>query len=311
MALRMDPEVELAIRRVAGVFRHVEKPPLGDVALRRAYAADFARLTADVPGPPNVRTKELETLGHDGTRVGLRFYERVDGVRGPAVLYIHGGGMILGSIDESHTLIAGYVAASGVSMLAVDYRLAPEHPHPAPVEDCYAALCFLVQHGGVDPTRIGVMGDSAGGGLAAATTLVVRDRGGPAIARQVLVYPMVDDRTTSVAPALAPFLTWSLEDNETGWRALLGERFGGDVPEHAAPARARKLSGLPPAYIEVGQLDLFCDEDIAYAGQLARAGVEVELHVHPGCPHSFDRYAPRAAVTKRAMADRLRVLASL
>ena len=309
MALHIDPEVERAMKWVAGVVAHSERPGVGDIALRRAQAADYARLTVGVPAPPNVRAQDLETRGYDGAIVKLRWYGRIDGARGPAVLYIHGGGMILGSVDESHTLVAGYVAACGVPMLAVEYRLAPEHPHPSPVEDCYAALQFLSRHEGVDPSRVAVMGDSAGGGLAAATTLVARDRGGPAIARQLLVYPMLDDRTVSVEPPLASHLTWSHEDNETGWRALLGDR--ADVHEHAAPARARDLSGLPPAYIDVGQLDLFCAEDIDYARRLGQAGVDVELHVHPGCPHGFDRYAPRAAVTKRAMSDRLRVLASL
>ena len=306
----VDPEVAFAMKRLAAVVRHTDKPAVGDVALRRRQAADYARFTVGLPGPPEVVTRDLEMRGHDGAPVRLRWYERT-GARGPAVLYIHGGGMIMGSLDESHLLVAGYVAHSGVSMLAVEYRLAPEHPHPTPVEDCYAALQMLAREGGCDPSRLAVMGDSAGGGLAAATTLVARDRGGPAIARQLLVYPMLDDRTVTADPLLAPFLTWSHEDNETGWRALLCGRRGDDVHEHAAPARARDLSRLPSAYIEVGQLDLFCDEDVAYARRLGQAGVDVELHVHPGCPHGFDRVAPRAAVTKRAMADRIRVLQAL
>ncbi|EWM11425.1 LOW QUALITY PROTEIN: alpha/beta hydrolase, partial [Kutzneria sp. 744] len=204
-----------------------------------------------------------------------------------------------------------YVADTGVPMLAVDYRLAPEHPHPTPVEDCYAGLTWLVEHAAelnVDPARIAVMGDSAGGGLAAGTTLLARDRGLP-VARQILVYPMLDDRTTTDDPALAPFLGWSADDNYTGWHALLGDAAGGpEVSSYAAPARASDLSGLPPSYVEVGELDLFRDESVDYARRIAAAGASVELHVHPGCPHGFELIAPDSAVARRARADRLRVL---
>ncbi|MEO6954042.1 MAG: alpha/beta hydrolase [Polyangia bacterium] len=308
MAFTIDPEVAFAMKRLAALVRHTDSPAIGDVALRRKHAADYARFSVGLPGPPDVMTCDLETRGHDGATVKLRWYERRGGVRGPAALYVHGGGMIMGGLEETHLVVAGYVAESGVPMLAVDYRLAPEHPHPTPVEDCYAALQFLALHEGCAPSRLAVMGDSAGGGLAAATALLARDRGGPAIARQLLVYPMLDDRTVTVDPVLAPFVTWSAEDNVTGWRALLGPRPG---DAYAAPARAQDLSRLPPAYVEVGQLDLFCDEDLAYARRLGQAGVDVELHVHPGCPHGFDRVAPRAAVTRRAMADRIRVLKAL
>jgi acetyl esterase/lipase len=156
------------------------------------------------------------------------------------------------------------------------------------------------------------MGDSAGGGLAAAVALLARERGGPAISCQVLIYPMLDDRTTTPDAQIAPFATWTYDDNITGWGALLGERAGSDgVSPLAAPARATDLTGLPPAYIEVGELDIFRVEDVGYAGRLAAAGVRAELHVHPGAPHAFDAIAPDASVTMRAVEDRLRVLRSL
>ena len=141
----------------------------------------------------------------------------------------------------------------------------------------------------IDPARVAIMGDSAGGGLAAGVALLARDRG-VALARQVLVYPMLDDRTTVPDPELAPFAAWSYDDNYTGWHALLGDAIGtDDVPPSAAPARADDLSGLPPTYIDVGDLDIFRDEDIEYARRIAATGTTVELHVHPGCPHGFDR----------------------
>ena len=153
---------------------------------------------------------------------------------------------------------------------------------------------------------------TAPGGLAAATALVTRDRGGPALARQILVYPMLDDRNVS-APSPAPgVLLWTYEDNATGWGALLGEAAGGEnVSAYAAPARARDLAGLPPAYIMVGDMDIFRDEDIAYAARLSAAGVPTELHVHPGAPHAFDFLAYGSTIAKRAFADELRVLQSL
>jgi acetyl esterase/lipase len=199
----------------------------------------------------------------------------------------------------------------------VDYRIAPEHPHPTPVEDCYAALRWLAEGAatlGVDPARIGVMGDSAGGGLAAGVCLLARDRGGPPVAAQLLIYPMLDDRTHTPDPALLPFLTWSYDDNITGWAALLGDKARidgagtGAVSPYAAPARATDLTGLPDTYIDVGDLDIFRDEDITYARRLSDAGVPTELHLHPGCPHAFEALARRADVSQRAIGDRVRRL---
>ena len=200
-------------------------------------------------------------------------------------------------------------------MLVVDYRTAPEHPHPTPVEDCYAALAWLAEQApalGVDPARLAVMGDSAGGGLAAGVCLMARDRDGPAVAQQLLIYPMLDDRPSPPDPALMRFLTWTYDDNLTGWGALLAEKAGAqDVSPYAAPARATDLTGLPDTYIDVGDLDIFRDEDMAYAQRLSGAGVPTEFHLHPGCPHIFETVARGADVSKRAMHDRIRRLRSL
>ena len=173
-------------------------------------------------------------------------------------------------------------------MLVVDYRVAPEFRIRLPLQDCYAALRWLAGHAGelgVDATRLAVMGDSAGGGLAAGLCLLARDRGGPAIAAQLLIYPMLDDRTRGGGAAGGTLLTWSYDDNATGWDALL---CGGTADGYAAPARADELAGLPPAYLDVGGLDIFAEEDVDFARRLITAGVPVELHVYPGCPHGFD-----------------------
>jgi acetyl esterase/lipase len=251
----------------------------------------------------------------DGASLDLTWYHTPASRPGSAVLYLHGGGMIFGleHLGRVYDLaVRDYVATSGVPMLMVDYRIAPEHPHPTPVEDCYAALRWLADNAavlGVDSTRIAVMGDSAGGGLAAAVCLLARDRGGPSVAAQLLIYPMLDDRAQVPDPQLLPFLTWNYDDNITGWGALLGESAGGaSVSPYAAPARATDLTGLPATYIDVGDLDIFRNENIAYARRLSDAGVPTELHVHPGCPHAFEALARSADVSQRAIGDRLRRL---
>ncbi|MEU9273099.1 alpha/beta hydrolase [Streptomyces sp. NPDC048251] len=282
--------------------------------LRERGDAGLAFAEAALPEVESVSRTDHFTTSHDGAEVLLRWYApegRDPSGSGPAAVYLHGGGMIAGSVALFDRWVAGYAAESGVPLLAVDYRRAPDHPHPTPVEDSHAGLAWLAENAealGADPARIALMGDSAGGGLAAAAALLARDRGTP-VAKQILIYPMLDDRTTEPDPALAPFVSFTYDENHTGWHALLGDAVGGpDVPGYAAPARAQDLTGLPPAYIEVGELDIFRDEDIEYAFRLAATGTSVELHVHPGCPHGFDRLAPHADVVRRSRADRLRVL---
>lgn len=268
-----------------------------------------------LPEHPEVTRTDHTVASYDGVDISARWYAPVDRTPGPAVVYLHGGGMIMGSVAGYDRLVAGYTADSGVPFLSVDYRVAPEFPHPTPVEDCFAGLTWLTTHADemdVDPARVAVMGDSGGGGLAAGVVLLARDRGVP-LARQVLVYPMLDDRTTVPDPELAPFAVaaWSYDDNHTGWHALLGDAIGSDaVPYAAAPARAEDVSGLPPTYIDTGDLDIFCEESIEYASRIRATGTNVELHVHPGCPHGFDRM-PGLPVAARAFADRRRVLRSL
>lgn len=274
------------------------------------YANNTAQPVADT-----VDITDHEVTTGDGTAIRARWYLSPASVSRAAVLYLHGGGMIVGSVPIFDGPVSRYVASTGVPMLSVYYRLAPEHPHPTPVEDAYTGLLWLAAHAdelGVDADRIAVMGDNAGGGIAAAVAILSRDRRGPAIARQILLYPMFDDRTTTPDPYIAPFAAWSYDDNVTGWTALLGDRAGGpDVEASAAPARLTDATGLPPAYIEVGQLDIFRDETIRYALTLSQAGVPVELHVHPGVPHEYDAIACDADVSRRALADRHRLLKSL
>ncbi len=318
MPFTLDPEVAEAFAPFAADADGRTPPPVGDVTARRAtLEAVFGYLDTAQPFPDDVTISDHELTTVDGATIPLRWYTRTDasGEPGPAVLYMHGGGMIAGRVSLFDGSVSRYVSASGTPILSVDYRRAPEHPHPAPVEDVYAALGWLHEHAaglGVDPARIGVFGDSAGGGLAAAVSILARDREGPAIAKQILVMPMLDDRTVTPDPQFAPYVVWSWDDNRTGWQALLGDAAGGpDTPAYAAPARVLDPAGLPPAYIEVGQLDVFRDEDLAYAMRLGQAGVPVEFHLHPGVPHEFDFFAFNSAAARRAIADRVRALASL
>lgn len=316
MPLQMDPEVAAAMAPIAEAAAQVTPPPAGDWKTRRAAVDELiTAFTGSWTKPTDVEVVEHVTRTEDGATLRMRLYRKAGSDPGSLAVYIHGGGMFLCSVDTHDPICRRYVADSGVPLLSVDFRFAPEHPFPTSVEDCYAALRWAVRNApelGVAPTRIAVMGDSAGGGMAAAVALMARDRGGPAIARQILVYPMLDDRTTTPDPVIAPFAMWSTDDNITGWGCLLGDAAGGpDVPPYAAPARAQDLSGLPPAYIEVGQLDIFRAEDTEYAERLGRAGVDVEFHLHPGVPHAFEVFAPDSAVARRAMADRIRVLRSL
>ncbi len=214
----------------------------------------------------------------------------------PAVLEIHGGGYVIGSADMSDPANRAIAHSLGCVVVSVDYRLAPETPWPGSLNDNYAALCWLAGNAGelgIDPARIAITGGSAGGGHAAALALharnVIRQTGsGPAICFQLIDYPMLDDRTC-VDPDPHPYtgeFVWTPELNHFGWKSLLGTDPGGDgVHETAAPARATDLSGLPPAYISIGALDLFLDESLEYTRRLARAGIPVELHVIPGAFH--------------------------
>ncbi|MFD3519090.1 alpha/beta hydrolase [Streptomyces sp. NPDC058653] len=316
MSFSWDPEVLAAAAELFGGPVEIAAAPVGDVATRRAVVDTVhAQLDVAQPVPDDVTIRDFETTAGDGTKLLLRWYAKEGARPGSAVLFLHGSGMIASGVALYDGTVSRFVSSSGVPFLSVEYRLAPEHPHPTPVEDAYAGLVWLAEHAeelGVDPARLAVMGDSGGGGVAAGLALLARDRSGPPIARQILLYPMLDDRTTSPDPALAGLVTWSYEDNITGWQALLGDARGGpDVSPYAAPARMRDAAGMPSLYMEALELDIFRDEDIDYARRTAAAGVPAELHVHPSVPHAFETIAFDSAVARRMKADRVRVLRAL
>lgn len=248
--------------------------------------------------------------------VPVRLYETDDRPRpSSALVWLHGGGFVIGSIDDADAACRRWAEAYHCLVMAVDYRLAPESPYPAALEDCYEALRWLratAHERGVDPARIVVAGASAGGGLAAATALLARDRGEVALRAQHLWYPMLDDRGDTASSRAITFPNvWHGRANQQGWDAYLSGLAPDERPVHAVPGRATvdDLRGLPPAYIDVGTLDPLRDEDIDYARRLLAAGVPCELHVTPGVFHASEALAPHAASSKRinaARADALR-----
>jgi acetyl esterase/lipase len=224
----------------------------------------------------------------------------------PCVYYIHEGGMIGGDNRFSLQLLLNWILEFNIVVVSVEYRLAPEHPHPAPSEDCYAGLLWTAanaQELGIDLSQLSVMGASAGGGLAAAMTLMARDRNGPVLNGQLLLCPMLDDRDQT--PSTHQFEGtgfWDRQSNLTGWTALLGDQRGtSNVSPYAAPSRAEDLSNLPPAFIDVSSTETFRDEDIDYARRIWQAGGVAELHVWPGGFHGFTGFMPQAALSKLAL----------
>ena len=317
MIYELDPELAPAMAALAAKAAGAPRPARGDWrAVRETADAGQAYMATLVPPSSGVSTTDFSTRTLDREdEIELRWYAKTGSTTGSAVVYAHGGGMLGGSVDLYDTLLSWYVAQTGVPFLSVGLRLAPEAPtSTAMAEDVFGALRWLHAHGedlGVDPDRIAVMGDSGGGGPTAGAAILARDQGVP-LAKQLLVYPMLDDRNTKPGPIPEELLTWSYDNNHTGWVTLLGDQIGGDdVSPVAAPARLTDFTGLAPAYIEVGDLDIFRDEGIAYAAGLARAGVPIELHVHPGAPHGFERFVPEAGVSRRAMADRVRAAAAI
>ena len=248
------------------------------------------------PGPPG------------GPEVMVRVYTPSD-LDGPVpgFYWIHGGGMVIGYASMEDPASKATAAEMGCVVASVEYRLAPEHPHPAPIEDCYAGLKWFADNSeslGVDRERIAIGGGSAGGGLAAALALLVRDRGEIDIISQQLIYPMLDHRSITHASHYVQHpKVWNRKCNIAGWSALLGESVDSDdVSPYASPALAEDLSGLPPAFIIVGELDLFVDESIDYAKRLIQAGVAAELHIFPGAFHGSELMLPEAEISRRWLA---------
>lgn len=245
----------------------------------------------ELPGTPEVSVRVFRPAGQGVPEAGSPK---------PALLWIHGGGLIIGDAGQDHAFCQRASDELDAVVASVQYRLAPDHPFPTPLEDCYSALRWLAGQPDVDPERIAIGGGSAGGGLTAALALLARDREEVRPAFQLLVYPMLDDRTTRRTDIdERGFRLWNQRANRIGWRSYLGSAYGSaDVPPTASPARSTDLSGLPPAWLGVGDHDLFYDEDLEYARRLREAGVDCDLTVVPGAYHAFDGIEPKAPVSR-------------
>jgi triacylglycerol lipase len=306
----VDPELAPVVAVMPALVLNAQSLP----ALRAAMAARKQPITDDVPG---VVVSERRAAAGSNDREGVRVlvYEpQGRSGREGALLWMHAGGYVVGSADADDQYCRRLASAAGCVVVSVDYRLAPEAPHPAPLDDCDAAYRWLLEQAAtlrVNPDKLAIGGQSAGGGLAAALAQRLRDRGAAAPAIQLLFYPMLDDRTAAAQRdnRHTGEFVWTRDNNRFGWFALLGHPPGGeDVPSSAAPARASDFRGLAPAYIAVGALDLFVDEDLAYASRLLAAGVPVELHVYPGAYHGFDRLVADSRVATRAWSEAVNAL---
>lgn len=262
---------------------------------------------------PTSRPPAGGEIVHVDADVSVRVFRPIAPTTAPmaGVLFIHGGGFVIGSAAMGDALCRRISTELGVVAASVEYRLAPAHPFPTPLEDCYSGLRWLAAQPGVDASRIAIMGESAGGNLAAALALLSRDRGEIQPVMQLLSYPMLDDRTCDRTDVDSRRLrVWSLASNRYGWQSYLGSSAGQHVPPLAAPARHEDLTGLPRTWIGVGTRDLFHDEDVAYAARLTAAGVPTTLHVVPGAYHGFDLVETRSAVSRAYRREQRRALAS-
>jgi acetyl esterase/lipase len=277
--LELDPQIAKAIA--------------GQVVAETLDAMRAANNRPSAPPSPDIERRDYP-VGEDPAVV-IRVH-RPAGVEGrlPVVYSMHGGGYVLGSYSMDDARLEGWCRSYHCVGVSVEYRLSPETPYPGPLDDCYRGLQWVFEHGdeiGADPERIGVSGTSAGAGLAAGLALLARDRGEVPLRFQLLDAPMVDDRQLTPSSQRDDLVIFDRHSNEFGWRSYLGDLYGTpEVPAYAAPARAADLTGLPPTYICVGNVDGFRDDAIEFATRLNQAGVPAELHVYTGAPHGVKRF---------------------
>jgi acetyl esterase len=303
-------------REPSDVMNMLPRLDYGDPVAARSEMKRFVRLSTML-GSHTLTDSEVDVVDRIGpcdgaSAVRVRLYVPRNRVKpAAAVIYFHGGAFVLGDLELEHPRCLEMAKETKAVVMAADYRLAPEHPFPAAITDCYAVYLWAIAEAdelGIDASRIAVAGSSAGGALAAAVALMARDRGDPAPAFQSLLYPVIDDRM--ITPSMIHFVDiqgWNRRNSEYMWTHYLGERIGKDVSPYAAPARAHDLRGLPPAYVMTADYDALRDEGINYAQSLLQAGVTVELHHYPETFHAFDTTA-ETRVSRRARREHYAVL---
>ena len=306
---RIDPEVRdgLQFYEVIGMTRGKDLT-LEEIATIREMSIKASEAMGSFPPNERVARKDYWIPVLDG-ETHIRVYRPI-AAKGPlpAMIWFHGGGMMFASMEVDVPLCERFADEVGCIAISVEYRLAPENPYPAAINDCYATLVWAKENAeeiGVDAACIGIGGESAGGLLAAATALLARDRRGPAVVFQLLAYPVIDNRSDS--PSMREFEsipTWNRMHNHWAWTHYLAGQSVEDIDCYAVPARATDLSGLPPALIQVGELDTLRDEGIDYAVRLMQAGVSTELHVYPAVYHGWDASAPMAQVSSATFQER-------
>lgn len=305
---RLDPEL---VPMFNAVPRPIDAP---DIAAGRKRLRDIcALLLMRIPKGDDVRVEDITIPGPAGAPdIPLRIFRPAHRKTDHVLLWMHGGGFFAGHHEDEGIVAIQWVRATGCTIVSVGYRMAPEYQHPAAVNDCHTALHWVASGDallGFTPAKIAIGGISAGGCLAAATALKARDQGGPQPCFQLLLIPAFDDRNET--PSFHEFMdarTWNRNAGLAAWKMYLGDNVASETLPYAAPARASSLSDLPPAYIEVAEVDPLRDEAIAYATRLMQSGVKTELHVYPGAYHGSTFFQPQTAVSQRAFNDATRAL---
>lgn len=293
------------------VFAGLHLMPAGLEDLTRGTVVSVRSGRAEA-APPPVETdlaihERWFTADHGDVRVVI--YGPPDSEVRPGLLWVHGGGYVLGTAEDDRARV--FAEQLGCRVVSVDYRLAPEHPFPAGIDDCQASLEWMAEHAvglAIDPARIAVGGQSGGGGMAAGLVILNRDRGGPDLILQLLIYPMIDNLHATPSGSYVNHPVWNRATSLRAWEMYLDATPGVDASPYAAAARASDVAGLPPTYICVGTEDLFRDEDIDYARRLIDAGVPTELAVFPGMYHGGDMFVPDAPVSQRLTASFMQAL---
>lgn len=311
----IDPELLPAVSHLKAVLGESTCFNLDDLASARGIGlamAQAGRLTA-----PNLTNVSVETKAiHDeefNIDVELLIYKNKSHTQTqPAIIYLHGGGYVLGAADQAHAKLSNWCDQLGVSIISVEYRLAPEHPFPAALFDCFAALKWLSNYAenlNIDSQRIAIVGESAGGGLAAGLSLYARDHSDIKVAFQYLIYPMIDHTNIHSNKAIgSDAILWNHANNKFGWQAYLGDGVSDDMLQYAAPYTSTNLSALPPSYIAVGDQDLFYRENLRFTERLKLDGNVTQLEIYAGGFHGFAEVSPTAAISQRFNNDLINAL---